>query len=124
MLAGTKQQGNYVEDIYSFNDPIKKDLFNKIIQELRCTVCQNQSLADSMAPLALDLKKVIYQKVQSQQYSEQQIVEFVAERYGNFVRYDPPLEWGTAFLWFGPFLILVLGMFVLAKYIKLREDKI
>jgi cytochrome c-type biogenesis protein CcmH len=116
MLDNIKKEP--VEDIYPFNSVERKNLFDKVIQELRCAVCQNQSLADSMAPLALDLKKIIYQKVQSQQYSEQQIIEFVAQRYGNFVLYNPPLEWSTALLWSGPCLILVVGLFILKRYIN------
>lgn len=107
-----------VEDIYAFDNLKEQVLFNKIIQELRCTVCQNQNLADSMAPLALDLKGVIYQKIRSKQYSEQQIVEFVSQRYGHFVLYSPPLEWDTALLWSGPLLVLFLSSIIVAKYIK------
>ncbi len=104
-------------DIYDFYDAEQRDLFNKIIHELRCMVCQNQNLSDSMAPLAIDLKNEIYQKVQSN-YTESEIFEFVTERYGAFVLYDPLLQWNTAFLWFGPLLILVVGLFLFSKYLK------
>ncbi|MBP9764427.1 MAG: cytochrome c-type biogenesis protein CcmH [Gammaproteobacteria bacterium] len=105
------------QDIYPFSDPNQRDLFSKIIHELRCSVCQNQNLSDSMAPLAVDLRNEIYQKVQSH-YSESEIVEFVTHRYGEFVLYNPPLQWNTAFLWFGPVLILAMGFFLFSKYVK------
>ena len=109
------------EEIYSFHSLEEQKRFNKIVQELRCTVCQNQSLADSLAPLALDLKSVIYQKIRSQQYSEQQIVEFITQRYGNFVLYDPPVESSTLLLWFGPISILIFGLLMAKRYIKINS---
>ena len=108
-------------DIYPFSDPSQRDLFTKVIHELRCSVCQNQNLSDSMAPLAVDLRNEIYQKVQSH-YSELEIIEFVTHRYGVFVLYNPPLQWNTAFLWFGPVLILAMGLFLFSKYLK--KDRI
>lgn len=107
-----------VKDVYPFDSLEEQKRFNKIIQELRCTVCQNQSLSDSRSPLALDLKGVIYHQIRAQ-YSDQQIVEFVVHRYGNFVRYQPPFEWNTALLWLGPCIILGLSIFIIKKYIKL-----
>lgn len=104
-------------DIYPFNNPDQRDVFTKIIHELRCSVCQNQNLSDSMAPLAVDLRNEIYQKIQLQ-YSESEVIEFVTSRYGDFVLYNPPLHWSTTFLWFGPLLILVIGLLFFAKYIR------
>jgi cytochrome c-type biogenesis protein CcmH len=104
-------------DIYSFSDAQQHHLFTKVVNELRCSVCQNQNLSDSMAPLAIDLRNEIYQKVQSH-YSESEIVEFVTHRYGEFVLYNPPLQWNTAFLWFGPLLILAMGLLLCGKYFK------
>ncbi|HQY22930.1 MAG TPA: cytochrome c-type biogenesis protein CcmH [Gammaproteobacteria bacterium] len=105
------------EDIYPFSDPSQHELFTKVIHELRCSVCQNQNLSDSMAPLAVDLRNEIYQKVRTH-HSESEILEFVTHRYGAFVLYNPPLHWNTAFLWFGPVLILVMGFFLFSKYVK------
>lgn len=111
------QPNNKAQDIYSFGDATQRQLFTKVIHELRCNVCPNQSLSDSMAPLAIDLRNEIYQKVQSH-YSESEIVDFVTHRYGEFVLYNPPLQWNTAFLWFTPLLILVTGLFIAGKYLK------
>lgn len=83
--------------------------------ELRCLVCQNQSLADSHAPLALDLRQQIHQQL-AQGRSEQQVVEFMVQRYGDFVLYEPPLNASTALLWFGPVLLLVVGITALRGF--------
>ncbi len=102
----------HVLDIYPFSDPKQQMLFDKMIHTLRCSVCQNQSLADSMAPLAIDLRGLIYKQVLAD-FKEEAIVEFVSHRYGNFVRYDPPMMWSTSLLWFGPLMILcMVGLFL------------
>ena len=86
-----------------------------LAEELRCLVCQNQSLADSHAPLALDLRQQIHQQL-AQGRSEQQVVEFMVQRYGDFVLYEPPLNAGTALLWFGPLLLLAAGLAALRGF--------
>jgi cytochrome c-type biogenesis protein CcmH len=80
-----------------------------ISEELRCLVCQNQSLADSHADLAIDLKNQVREKLK-QGMSERQIVDYMVERYGDFVLYRPPLKATTVLLWFGPFALLVAGL--------------
>lgn len=87
--------------------------------ELRCLVCQNQSLADSHAPLALDLREQIHQQL-AQGRSEQQVVDFMVQRYGDFVLYEPPLNASTALLWFGPLLLLVAGVMALRGFWKAK----
>ena len=86
-----------------------------LAEELRCLVCQNQSLADSHAPLALDLRAQIHQQL-SQGRSEKQVVEFMVQRYGDFVLYEPPLNGSTALLWFGPALLLAAGVLALRGF--------
>jgi cytochrome c-type biogenesis protein CcmH len=110
-------KNNHAVDLYTFTRPMDEALFIKLTHELRCSVCQNQYLADSMAPLAIDLMNEIYKKVRDQ-HSEQQIIEFVTSRYGEFVLYRPPLQWNTSLLWFGPILMLILGMFIFVKNFK------
>jgi cytochrome c-type biogenesis protein CcmH len=117
MQTNKLQPNDKAQDVYPFADPNQRDLFNKIIHELRCSVCQNQNLSDSMAPLAIDLRNEIYQKIQSQ-HSTLEIIEFVTHRYGEFVLYNPPLQWSTVFLWFGPLIILATGLIFLAKFIN------
>jgi len=83
--------------------------------ELRCLVCQNQSLADSHAPLALDLREQIHEQL-AKGRSEEQVVEFMVQRYGDFVLYEPPLNPATALLWFGPVLLLGAGVIALRRF--------
>ena len=94
-------------------DPALEQRSMRLAEELRCLVCQNQSLADSHAELALDLKQQIREQVEAGR-SDEQVVGFMVERYGDFVLYRPPLKASTLVLWFGPFLLLaaaVAGLF-------------
>lgn len=88
--------------------------------ELRCLVCQNQTLADSHAPLAEDLRAEI-RAMMARGLSDEQIVEFLVSRYGDFVRYRPPLKATTWLLWFGPFLFLGSGAAALVVAIRRRQ---
>lgn len=104
-------------DLYAFQNAEEKILFNKITQELRCSVCQNQTLADSSAPLANDLRQVIYKQI-LKKHSEQEIMGYVMERYGEFVLYRPLFTPSTLILWLGPLIMLVLGMVILGRTFK------
>jgi cytochrome c-type biogenesis protein CcmH/NrfF len=92
-----------------------------LASELRCAVCQNQSLADSNAGLAVDLRNEIRSRM-VQGESDAQIVAFLVERYGEFVLYRPPLRAATLLLWFGPLLLLALGL--LALYRRLTQHSV
>jgi len=87
---------------------------------LRCMVCQNQTLAESNAPLALDMRRQIHEQLASGR-SEGQIRDYFEERYGAFVRYDPPFRPSTWFLWLGPFALLLLGLALLARVVRRRQ---
>jgi cytochrome c-type biogenesis protein CcmH len=87
--------------------------------ELRCLVCQNQTLADSNAPLAVDLRNQIREQLKAGK-SEQDVVDFMVARYGDFVLYRPPLKTSTVALWAGPFLILLFGAWLLLRRIRKR----
>ena len=88
-----------------------------LANELRCLVCQNQTIADSHAPLAVDLKNQIREQL-GRGASERDVIEFMVGRYGDFVLYRPPLKASTLLLWFGPFLLLALGAFFLFRRIR------
>jgi cytochrome c-type biogenesis protein CcmH len=88
--------------------------------ELRCLVCQNQTLADSNAELAVDLRNRIREEFR-RGASEREVVEFMVTRYGDFVLYRPPLKASTLLLWFGPFLLLAFGAFLLVKRLRRRR---
>jgi cytochrome c-type biogenesis protein CcmH len=85
--------------------------------ELRCLVCQNQSLAESNAGLAVDLRNQIREQL-ARGASEREVVDFMVARYGDFVLYRPPLKASTLFLWFGPFILLIAGIYVLIRRIR------
>ena len=99
---------------------VDADRMHALAAELRCLVCQNESLADSNAPLALDLKREIAQRVAAGD-SDAQIIEFLVERYGDFVTYRPPLRAGTLLLWLGPPALLLGGGLLLWR--RLRDPQ-
>ena len=90
--------------------------------ELRCLVCQNQTLADSNAPLAVDLRNMVREQL-SKGASEKEVVDFMTARYGDFVLYRPPLKATTALLWIGPFLFLGLGIALLLRRLRKRPEE-
>ena len=91
-------------------------------QDLRCLVCQNQTIADSQAPLAIDLKNQIREKI-AQGLSNEQIIDYMVQRYGDFVLYRPPVKAATLALWFGPAALLVLALIVLFRYLARRRKE-
>lgn len=105
-------------EVRSFETPEQEELYNELSEELRCLVCQNQNLAASSAELALDLKEQVYQMVTKQGMSREQIITYMVDRYGDFVLYKPPVKKSTFLLWFGPFILLLIGFFVLMRTVK------
>jgi len=91
-----------------------------LASELRCLVCQNQTLADSNAPLAVDLRNQIREQIKAGA-SEGDVIEFMVARYGDFVLYRPPLKASTIALWAGPFVLLFLGIWILWRRIAGRR---
>jgi cytochrome c-type biogenesis protein CcmH len=102
-------------------DPIVEQRMIAITQDLRCLVCQNESLAGSHAELAEDLRREVRDQVR-QGKTDQQIVDYLVARYGNFVRYKPPFEASTALLWLGPFALLAVGMLLLLRRVRRAEQ--
>ena len=98
-------------------DPALEARLKAMSHELRCLVCQNSTLADSSAPLAEDLRKEIRAQMRAGK-SDKEVVNYLVARYGDFVRYRPPVNNSTALLWFGPFLLLIIGGFVLYRVLK------
>jgi len=92
-----------------------------LAQELRCLVCQNQTLADSNAPLAVDLRKQIREQLAAGK-SERDVKEYMVARYGDFVLYRPPFNAATALLWAGPFLLLLGGFLLLFKRLRRKPE--
>ena len=108
------------------DDPVLEARMLSIASELRCLVCQNQTIADSHADLAQDLRRQVREMLQRGD-TDRQIIDFMTARYGDFVLYRPPLKATTAFLWFGPGLLLVGGLaglvWVLRKRSRMSADR-
>lgn len=100
--------------------PAEQQRADHLAHALRCLVCQNQSLADSNAPLAHDMRKLIHAQLADGR-TDAQIMRFFEDRYGDFVRYDPPFKPITWLLWLGPFALLALGFWVLMRTLKRRN---
>lgn len=97
---------------YEFDSPEQEQTFKKLGKELRCPKCQNNNIADSNAALAQDLRMKVYELLK-QQKNEDEIVDYMVARYGNFVTYNPPLTPLTLILWIGPLCVVVGGFAVL-----------
>jgi cytochrome c-type biogenesis protein CcmH len=91
--------------------------------ELRCLVCQNQTLADSNAPLAEDLRREVREMI-AKDMSDKEIIDFLVQRYGDFVLYRPPWKASTTLLWLGPFLLLIAGATGLVFALRRRQKKL
>ena len=104
-----------------FDDPEHARRYQALIAELRCLVCQNQNLADSNAPLAADLREITFSMI-NEGKSDQEIIDFMVARYGDFVLYRPPFKATTAVLWVGPLLLLLLGMAILLRQLRRRAS--
>ena len=102
------------------SDPLLEEQVNRLAAELRCLVCQNQSLADSHADLAVDLKNQVREQLRAGR-SARQVVDYMTERYGDFVLYRPPVKRSTWLLWGGPFLLLLAALTGLALSIRRRR---
>ncbi len=102
-------------------DPALEKRVIKLSEELRCLVCQNQTIADSNAELAVDLRNQVREQL-SQGRTEAQILKYMADRYGDFVLYRPPVKSATALLWFGPAGLVLCGFTGLALYLKKRRS--
>ena len=103
------------------DDPAVEQRLHKLSQELRCLVCQNETLADSRADLAEDLRREIREQIKAGK-SDKEIIQFLTARYGQFILYRPQVTPTTYLLWFGPFVLLLGGLFVLFHFIKQRRD--
>lgn len=104
-------------DMYAFHTTTEQQQFKHLISQLRCLVCQNQDLADSNAGLAKDLRQEVYQMV-SKGLSNEQIITYLTDRYGQFILFKPRVEPVTYILWFAPLLLLAIGFLVLVRKIR------
>lgn len=108
---------------YTFETAAQERQFRQLINELRCPKCQNQTIADSDAPLALDLRERVYQMTMEGQ-SREEIIEFMRARYGDFVHYKPPMNASTIILWVGPGLVLLIGFATIVMLTRMRSKNV
>ena len=108
---------------HEFTDSQQEARYKQLLEELRCLVCQNQSLADSHADLAQDFRDEIYKMIK-QGKTNAQIVDYLVTRYGDFVLYNPPLKSRTVVLWFGPFALLLIAVLVAVLIVRRRQQAI
>ena len=106
----------------AFDDPVLQERYENINRELRCLVCQNQTIADSNATLAQDLRREVRDMIAAGQ-TDAQIREFMIERYGDFVLYRPRMTAGNLLLWAAPVLLLVIGAIVLVRVVRRRAQE-
>ena len=109
-------------DTYEFANDAERERFRELTKELRCPKCQNQDIADSNAPIATDLRREIFRML-GEGKDNQQIIDFMVDRYGDFVRYKPALTGKTAILWFGPLVLLVGGFVVIGVIVGRRRTQ-
>ncbi len=109
-------------DIYQFKDAEKQHRFQTLVAELRCPKCQNQNLADSNSEIATDLRMKVYQMLEKDQ-SDDVIIDYMLERYGEFVLYKPRVSGQTLILWYGPILLLLIGLIIIGLILYNRLKK-
>ncbi|HBB98364.1 MAG TPA: cytochrome C biogenesis protein CcmH [Blastocatellia bacterium] len=111
------------KDAQPNEDPQIEQRMKNLTEQLRCLVCQNETLADSRADLAEDLRKQIREQMKAGK-SDKEIITYLTDRYGDFVLYKPPVKATTYLLWFGPFVFLIGGTIVLLRFVKRRREMI
>ena len=105
-------------DTFSFTDEVQERRYRALIEEFRCPKCLNTNLAGSDAPIAQDLRKVVYRLVVTQGMSDQEVRDYLQARYGDFVLYDPPFNAKTWYIWLVPIALGVLALFVLLRLVR------
>lgn len=112
--------GSYAVDTYQLPDPKQQETYETLTKELRCLVCQNQTIADSNAELAADLRRQVYEMLQ-QGKSREDIVQFMTDRYGDFVLYKPAFKGKTSVLWIAPVVFLLIGLITVFFIIRRKK---
>ncbi len=108
--------------VFKFNTPEQEQRFQSLSDQLRCLVCQNENLSASNADLAKDLRREIHGMI-VQGKTNKQIIDYMVARYGEFVLYKPRIEFRTYLLWFGPFVLIIIGVGVLMVFVRKQGRK-
>ena len=117
--AATTEQNVQVE-LFQFDSPHKQKVAIELAKSLRCPQCQNQNLVESNSPIAKDLRLIVFSKI-NQGQSEQQVIDFMTARYGEFVLYKPTFSASNALLWLAPILLLLL--FLIVSFVRIEQRK-
>lgn len=112
--------GSFAVDTIQLPDPKQQESYETLTRELRCLVCQNQTIADSNAELAADLRRQVYEMLQ-QGKSRQEVIQFMTDRYGDFVLYNPPFKGKTSILWIAPAVFLLIGLITVFFFIRRKK---
>jgi cytochrome c-type biogenesis protein CcmH len=121
LLSGAVSPALGVTPDEMLRDPALETRARALSQDLRCVVCQNQSIDDSNAPLAHDLRVLLRERLVAGD-SDNQAMDYIVSRYGNFVLLKPPMQWNTALLWIGPALFTIFALFGFSRYIRRRPE--
>ena len=112
-----------IDQELAFDDPILQSTYQELVNEIRCLVCQNQTIADSTAPLANDLKREIRSMIE-QGSTKNDVIIFLTDRYGDFVLYNPPLQTNTLVLWASPIIFLLVGCVIFVVIVNRYTKKL
>ena len=108
-------------DTYEFASDAEQARYKSLVEQLRCPKCQNQNIADSNAEISLDMRDLTYEMMFKQGHSDEEIVAHLGERYGDFVRYKPPMDKRTRLLWYGPLVLLAVALLSLLLIVVRRR---
>ncbi len=120
LLLVSASHATAVIETYQFSDPALEERYQLLSAELRCPKCQNQNIADSNAPISQDLRKLLYEQLEAGA-SDEEILDYMVARYGEFVRYRPRFDGATAILWLAPVLLLLLGAGIVVMTLRGRK---
>ena len=107
-------------DVHQFSNDDNLTMYQALTKELRCPKCQNQDIRDSNAPIAQDMRKEVHRLVE-EGASYNQVIEFMVERFGDFVTYKPKVSKETYVLWFGPFIMVLIGLFTILMVVRKKK---
>ncbi|MBD5769861.1 cytochrome c-type biogenesis protein [Marinomonas colpomeniae] len=110
------------QELLTFSSTLNQTRYQNLIEELRCPKCQNQNLADSASGIAVDLREQVHQMIEANK-SDQEIVDYMVARYGEFVLYRPIHSSATFLLWYGPFILLGIGLFTFVLVVMANRKK-
>ena len=123
LLAGLLFSGTAAAlDPIDYQSPAEEQRFKALAAELRCVMCQNQSIADSNAPIAHDLRMEVL-RLMREGRNDEEIKQYLVERYTDFVLYEPPMRGGNWLLWMGPFVLLLIGGIAVAAVIRTKNKQ-